>query len=271
MIDNLSTLNKQFQVTEICSLRRANNLFNRNISKLVKKLSKGESPESRTVLKNLKSQHVAKVSEELKHSSKFFRTQRTVYGGFFFNPLEISETFAEYPKSKVQLYDPSPDMQKAGINIISNSPLCSVLNKHNVTLADFLPSFDSPPPTHVSSCEIQSAISLFKSNSAPSLTGQGKKFFEFLFKFNQTFFTNAINRLMKIEKQEQIFSLKKANKCSDFRPISLLEVLYKILSKLLLEKLNPFMTDIVGSNQFGFTRGRAMSLCSLSTLTLQQL
>ena len=81
MIDNLSTLNKQFHVTEICSLRRANNLFNRNISKLVKKLSKGESPESRTVLENLESQHVAKVSEELKYSSKFFRTQRKVYGG----------------------------------------------------------------------------------------------------------------------------------------------------------------------------------------------
>ena len=58
----------------------------------------------------------------------------------------------------------------------------------------------------------------------------------------------------------------KANKCSDYRPISLLEVLYKILSKLLLEKLNPFMSDIVGPQQFGFTKGRAMSLCSLSTL-----
>ena len=32
MIVNLSTLNKQFQVTEIRSLRQANNLFNRNIN-----------------------------------------------------------------------------------------------------------------------------------------------------------------------------------------------------------------------------------------------
>ena len=47
-----------------------------------------------------------------------------------------------------------------------------------------------------------------------------------------------------IKKRTIIFIKKKqknkANKCSDFRPISLLEVLYKILSKLLLEKLNPF-------------------------------
>ena len=235
---------------EIHSLRRPNNLFNRNINKLVEKLSKGESPESHTVLKNLKSQHVAKVSEELKHSSKFFRTQRTVYGGrrhrswflafqnkrgryisniecpkskrIFSNPLEISETFAEYQKLKAQLYNPSADMQKADINMISNSPLCSVLNKHNVTLADFLPSFDSPPPTHVSSCEIQSAISSFKSNSAPGPTGQGKKFFEFLFRFNRMFFTNAINRLINVEdfekskfawiKNRTIIFIKKAKK-----------------------------------------------------------
>ena len=145
-----------------------------------------------------------------------------------------------------------------------------------------LRSTPPPSPTHVSSSEIQSAISSFKTNSAPGPSGQSKKFFEFLFRFNRTFFTNAINRLMNIEdfensnfawiKKRTIIFIKKkpkskANKCSDFRPISLLEVLYKILSKLLLEKLNPFMTEIVGSHQFGFTQGRAMSLCSLSTLS----
>ena len=174
MIDNLSTLNKQYQITEVRSLRRANNVFNRGISKLVKKLSKGESPQSRAELENLKSQHVNKVSEDLKHSSNYFRTQKTVYGGtnhrscfsafqnkrgrqihtiecpktnrILTNPLEIAETFADFQKSKVQLYDPTVDMQEAGINLIDNSPLLSVLNKHNVTLADFLPSFDTPPP-----------------------------------------------------------------------------------------------------------------------------
>ena len=173
MIANLSLLNKQFQVTEIRSLRRANNIFNRNINKLVKKLGRGESSESRVQLEKLKAEHVTKVSEELKHSSNYFRTQKTVYGGtnhrscfsafqnkrsrhinnivcpnsnrIFSNPLEISETFAEYQKSKVQFYDPSTDMQRADINMTANSPLLSVLNKHNVSLADFLPSFDSPP------------------------------------------------------------------------------------------------------------------------------
>ena len=145
------------------------------------------------------------------------------------------------------------------------------------------PTFSPPliPPTQVNSSEIQAAISSFKSHSSPGPSGQGKKFFEFLFRFNRTFFTNAINQLLKIEDYENsnfawiknrtiIFIKKKpkskAIKCSDFRPISLLEVLYKILSKLLLEKLNPFMTDIVGPHQFGFTQNRAMSLSSLSTL-----
>ena len=56
-------------------------------------------------------------------------------------------------------------------------------------------------------------------------------------------------------------------KCSDYRPISLLEVLYKILSKLLLEKVVPSMNNLCGPHQFGFSKGRAMSLCSSSTIS----
>ena len=54
-------------------------------------------------------------------------------------------------------------------------------------------------------------------------------------------------------------------KCSDYRPISLLEKLYKLLSKLLLEKVVPSMTNLCRPHQFGFSKGRAMSLCSAST------
>ena len=144
------------------------------------------------------------------------------------NPLEISETLADYQKSKVQFYDPSNDMQRADNNMVDNSPLLSVLNKHNVSLADFSPPLTTPP-THVNSSEIQAAISSFKSRSAPGPSGQGKKFFEFLFRFNRTFFNNAINRLINVEdfekskfawiKNRTIIFIKKSQKV---KPINVL-------------------------------------------------
>ena len=207
MIDNLSTLNRNYQVTEIHSLRRANNIHNRNINKLVKKLRKGESPESRAELEKLKTQHVRQVSEELKHSSNYFRTQKTVYSGtnhrscfsafqnkkgrqinsiecpktnrIFSNPLEIAETFADFQKSKVQSYDPSVDMQKADINMIDSSPLLSVLNKHNVTLADFLPTFDAPPPPKSMQARSRQQLALSRTTHPQAQLDKEKNFLNF--------------------------------------------------------------------------------------------
>ena len=309
MIDQLSLLNRKFQIQNLHSLRKANNKFNRGVNKILKKLSKHESPESRAELEHLESTHLSNYLDELKHSSNNFRIQKTVFAAsnhrscfssfqtkgsknisviecpktlrLTSNPLEISEILAEYQSEKVKRYDPSEDMCRANIDPFSESPLHSVLNKHNIELSQLLPSFISPPTVKVSQNEVHSAIRSFKNHSCPGPSGQGKKFFEFLFKFHKLFFTTAINQLLRIDNFENskfawiknrtiIFIKKKPNKksfkCSDFRPISLLETLYKILSKLLLEKLTPFMTDLVGPNQFGFIKNRAMSLCSITTL-----
>ena len=173
MIDNLSVLNKRFQVENIHSLRKSHNRFNRGVSKCLKKLSKGESPESRAELEQLKSTHLSNYFDELKHSSNVFRIQKTVFAAsnhrscfssfqtkgskvisvlenpktqqLTSNPLEIAEIFADYQHEKVKRYDPYNDMIRANINPHFESPLLAVLDKHKIELSQLLPSLPAPP------------------------------------------------------------------------------------------------------------------------------
>ena len=198
---------------------------------------------------------------------------------------DIAEAFANFHKHKVSLPDTTLDMAAAGIDEEHDSTLLQlILDKHNLSLHNFFPVLEHTNTSATVSCEeIAKAIASFKNDSAPGPSGQGKHFFQFLLRFNKPFFTNAINQLLStsnyetsnfawIKKRKIIFIKKKkdtlAMHCSDYRPISLLEQLYKILAKLTLTKILPSMTSIISSNQFGFCPGRAMSLANLSTLLL---
>ncbi|KAL4282863.1 hypothetical protein GQ457_16G008650 [Hibiscus cannabinus] len=47
----------------------------------------------------------------------------------------------------------------------------------------------------------------------------------------------------------------------DFRPVSLVRVVYKILSKILTDRLSQCMEEIISGNQFAFTKGRQILDC----------
>ena len=55
---------------------------------------------------------------------------------------------------------------------------------------------------------------------------------------------------------------------SSFRPISLLETIFKLISKLFMNKLEKIVYNSVLPTQFGFIPGRQMSLASVSILTI---
>ena len=55
---------------------------------------------------------------------------------------------------------------------------------------------------------------------------------------------------------------------ADFRPISLLEIAYKILAKLYSYRLKSYIPAIVGTSQFGFVPGRQMSILSHTVIKL---
>jgi hypothetical protein len=44
--------------------------------------------------------------------------------------------------------------------------------------------------------------------------------------------------------------------CSNYRGISLLNVIYKVLSKIQAKRLNPYTEEILGDYQCGFRRDR---------------
>jgi retron-type reverse transcriptase len=56
---------------------------------------------------------------------------------------------------------------------------------------------------------------------------------------------------------------KKENpqKVGDYRPISLLNNSMKILTKLLANRLQPFMSRLIHKNQYGFIKGRSIQDC----------
>ena len=123
-----------------------------------------------------------------------------------------------------------------------------------------------------------------KNFSTPGPTGRAKLFYLFLYNFSPSFFTKAINQLARvkdlsspkyawIKNRNIIFIPKKGkdrNLCESYRPISLLEVLYKIISKLLSLRLTPFLDEILLPTQFGFTKNRTLNQCSTNVLLLTE-
>ena len=56
------------------------------------------------------------------------------------------------------------------------------------------------------------------------------------------------------------FSLSSLNK---YKPISLVGCIYKLLSKVLANRLRGVMEKVIGPNQFSFIKGRKILDCSL--------
>lgn len=74
------------------------------------------------------------------------------------------------------------------------------------------------------------------------------------------FFTTAMLPA-EVAKSNMVLIPKKDNptRVSDYRPISICNVMYKIISKILANRLKPIMHLLIHSNQVAFTPGRQIS------------
>ena len=119
------------------------------------------------------------------------------------------------------------------------------------------------------------------STSSLGPSGQGKPIFSFFVKFFPNFFVQLSNEILNCEqiestslaylKNRRIIFLPKTKDCksvTDFRPISLLEFYYKILSKCLANKVDDLLPKLVGPEQYGFIRGRRMSTSAFASLNM---
>ncbi|GLU03182.1 hypothetical protein SLE2022_203970 [Rubroshorea leprosula] len=113
--------------------------------------------------------------------------------------------------------------------------------------------------------EVLSALKQIHSSKAPGLDGMNVSFFkhywpiigdditkavlEFL---NEGIMTKGVNRTHIV----LIPKTKNPNAMKDFRPISLCNVICKLISKILTNHLKPLLPSIISKNQSAFVPGR---------------
>jgi hypothetical protein len=161
--------------------------------------------------------------------------------------------------------------------VIPNSTLDELLLEYNLTLFDIFPQFKQLTSPFSTTKDFKKVLKSMKSNSAPGISTQTKVLFEFLFDIIPNITTKALNYLYTIDIDKSpfawikdrniiflpknLFGLSAPDNC---RPISLLELVYKILSKALNNKISPLLSNIVSSNQFGFVKQRQMAVATIS-------
>ena len=135
-----------------------------------------------------------------------------------------------------------------------------------------LPKVDSENTEHLGTMieeeEIEIAIKQMENNKAPGPDGLTKEFFQAfsseLIPIMKSVFSTVYDHgsLCQSQKLSYISLLcKNTNEpqfCKNYRPISLLNVDYKILSKVLCNRLRPFLTDIIHPDQTCSIPGRSI-------------
>jgi hypothetical protein len=124
---------------------------------------------------------------------------------------------------------------------------------------------------------VEAAINDAKEISAPGPTGQTITLYKLLFQEIPEIFTAAMNQLVFnhelashslfqwIKERKVIDIPKKPQPITpgDYRPLSMLEVLYKIPSRVLAKRLSKALPEIIGEHQHGFMRGKGIQEPSL--------
>lgn len=105
-----------------------------------------------------------------------------------------------------------------------------------------------------------------KSNKSPGSDGFSAEFFKFFYNDIKTFIKRAINegyregKLSVTQRQGLITCLPKGDKPKQFlknwRPITLLNVIYKIASGCIAERIKSVLTKLISEDQTGFINGR---------------
>ena len=114
--------------------------------------------------------------------------------------------------------------------------------------------------------ELTETLRKTNNNSAPGSTGFSYAFYKTFWADLKFFILNAANysysiRLLPESQRLGVISLlPKGNKpkdnLSNWRPITLLNCVYKLISGVIAERINSVLPDIVHSDQNGFVRGR---------------
>ncbi|TYK10356.1 LINE-1 retrotransposable element ORF2 protein [Cucumis melo var. makuwa] len=113
--------------------------------------------------------------------------------------------------------------------------------------------------------EIHSALTAFSNNKSPGPDGFTMEFFKAawfvlkddIFNIFRDFHTNCIiNKAVNITNIALIAKKEKCAEPADYRPISLTTSIYKLIAKVIAERLKETLPSTVAENQMAFVKGR---------------
>ena len=118
----------------------------------------------------------------------------------------------------------------------------------------------------ITEAECISALKLMKNQKSPGSDGITVEFYKLFWNNIKEFYVNSINHsfqtgsLTELQKQSIITIIPKQNKdlttLDNWRPISLLNVDYKIATKAIANRVKQVITKIINNSQTGFIKGR---------------
>ena len=125
---------------------------------------------------------------------------------------------------------------------------------------------------HLTVAELSQALKKTKNNKTPGLDGFPSEFFKVFWNSLKYCVTKAINKsfdksIMPLSlRQCMITSLPKNGKSREnienWRPLSMLSVVYKLASSAIANRIKPFLNKIIDKAQCGFVEGRYIGECT---------
>ena len=117
--------------------------------------------------------------------------------------------------------------------------------------------------------ELGKVLKKFKNNKSPGIDGISSEFLKVFWRKLKVLVMNAINKCyskgeLSISLRKSVITcLPKDNKdrkqIKNWRPISLLCVVYKLASASIAERIKPLLDKLISKNQSGFIQGRRIS------------
>ncbi|OMO91306.1 reverse transcriptase [Corchorus capsularis] len=126
--------------------------------------------------------------------------------------------------------------------------------------------------TPFTSEEIFEAINVSDGNKSPGPDGFNLHFFkknwdivrtDLLKIFDDFFHSGSFDKKINSSFISLIPKCASPSSISDYRPISLVGSIYKIISKVLARRLSTVITEVIGESQFAFIKGRQIIDCAL--------
>merc|ERR1711872_317511 len=205
-----------------------------------------------------------------------------VTGEVTFDQERILQIFRDNHASKTEDKDVTEDEETS----LVSEKLQNLANKYSIDLSTHFPrQQDDTAADYVSISldEVRKLIFDLKRDTCPGKSGTDRHVMVFFWKFFPRILHGTFEWLINnpnwedfdhcdyLKKRKIIFLPKKRKDISrveNYRPISLLETKFKLVSKYLTSKIEKGVYRSVSPNQFGFVPTRKMSTCSLTLISL---